>query len=140
PRHGEVTTALRDGGPASRSRSGRPDRPRIEWNNRMNPGRTVDERIRAWLEAEAPDQLPDVVLQVAFDRSRATRQRRSIAGWRDIFVNARLLAIAGGAAAIVILAAGALWVGVFSPANVGHPTAVPSQTPTPAPTHALLPT
>jgi Tol biopolymer transport system component len=106
----------------------------------MNPDRTVDQRIRAWLEAEAPNQLPDVVLQVAFDRSRATRQRRSIAGWRDILVNARLLAIAGGAAAIVILAAGALWVGVFSPANVGHPTAVPSQTPTPAPTHALLPT
>lgn len=43
----------------------------------MTRERTVDERISAWLLEEAPDQLPDRVLQATFERTRPSRQRRA---------------------------------------------------------------
>ena len=41
---------------------------------------TAEERISEWLQDEATGQLPDWVLTATFERTRADRQRRAIAG------------------------------------------------------------
>ena len=47
----------------------------------MTQDRSVDERISVWLLEEAPDQLPDRVLQATFARTSLSRQRRQLLGW-----------------------------------------------------------
>jgi Tol biopolymer transport system component len=72
----------------------------------MTRDRSVDERISAWLLDEAPDQLPDRVLRATFDRTRASRQHRTILGWRPTPMNripGRLVALAAAVAAIAIV-------------------------------------
>jgi len=115
----------------------------------MTPDRTRNERISAWLLEEAPDKLPDWVLEATFERLRTERRRRLFAGWRS-FPMTRLspAAIAVGAAAILVVAIGAVLlrgpdpsVGVLPSATpVTSPTATPAATPAAEPSSGASPT
>ena len=104
----------------------------------MIQDRSAEERISAWLLGEAPDQLPDRVLQATFERTRPTRRLRALPGWRSAPLRIGTAVIAGGAAAVLVLAIGAL---VFKPGPSvsGPPSAPPSPTP-PGPTLTASPT
>ena len=105
----------------------------------MTRDRSVDERISAWLLEEAPDQLPDRVLRATFDRTQASRQRRTIFGWRAFQMNRTLTGLAVGAAAIALLAVGVALLqqsnpsvgGGSSPTPTGTPTSTTSSSPSP---------
>jgi len=103
----------------------------------MTRDRSDDGRISQWLQQEAPDQLPDRVLRATFERTRASRQRRTNPWWRPLPMT-RLIptGIAVGAAAIVIAIAG---VAILPRSNQsggggGEPTASSSSIPTATPT------
>jgi Tol biopolymer transport system component len=107
----------------------------------MTRERTADERISGWLRDEAPDQLPDRVLRATFERTRQTRQRRTLLGWRTPQMRRITTAIAVGAAAMVLLVVG---VGILqrgdlgvgdgqSPAVSGQPTVEPTLDPSATP-------
>jgi hypothetical protein len=102
----------------------------------MNPDRSTETRISDWLRDEAPGELPDRVLRATFERTRATRPRRSVPGWRSLpLFRLSPIAIAVGAAAVAILAVG---VAVFPRSNqsigvVPAPSVSPSPSPSPAP-------
>ena len=70
----------------------------------MRTEKQLDQTISKWLEAEAPVQLPDRVLEATFERTRKTKQR---GGWRALLgklnLNQSVFALAG--AAVVVLAA-----------------------------------
>jgi Tol biopolymer transport system component len=104
----------------------------------MTRDRSVDERISAWLQDEAPDQLPDRVLQATFERTRPTRQRRTIFGWRPSPMS-RLTTglIAVGAAAIAIVVIGV----ALRPAqpSVGGPSPSPTLAPSGTAAESLPP-
>ena len=97
----------------------------------MTRERSVDERISQWLQEEAPDQLPDRVLEATFERTRVSRQRRVIFGWRPFPVIRTPAAVAVGAAAIAIVAVG---VAVSMPPHRGIGGPGLSATPIPTPT------
>jgi dipeptidyl aminopeptidase/acylaminoacyl peptidase len=107
----------------------------------MTEHRTVDERISMWLEEEAQGQLPDRVLEAAFDRTRVIRHRPGPSAWRPYTMSRQISAlIAVGAAAIIIVVGFNALRPPTAPAVVGAtplpsvaPTAVP---PTSAPTIA----
>jgi len=99
----------------------------------MTQDRSVDERISAWLLEEAPDQLPDRVLQATFERTRASRRRRVFLGWRFPMIRITPTAIAVGAAAILVIAVGVTLLPRPNQA-VGGPGPSPSASPTPTPT------
>jgi Tol biopolymer transport system component len=100
----------------------------------MTQDRSVDERISAWLLGEAPDQLPDRVLQATFERTRPSRQRRAFLGWRSPMIRITPTAIAVGAAAILVIAIGVALLPRSNQPVVGGPVPSPSRSPVPAPT------
>ena len=100
----------------------------------MTEDRSADERIREWLTEEAPDQLPDRVLRATFDRTRPSRQRRTLLSWRPILMNTKIGAVAVGAAAIVLVAVGVNRLPDSQPSTGGDPSRLPGAAATPAPT------
>ena len=102
----------------------------------MSLSRTADERISAWLDHEAPEQLPDVVLRTALDETRGIAQRR-VLRWGDLLLRPGHLATA--AAAVVAVLVGAMLLGTAKPPPFGAPTGAPSPTvgTTPSPTLVL---
>jgi Tol biopolymer transport system component len=111
----------------------------------MTRERTAEERISDWLLEEAPDQLPDRVLQATFEQTRPSRQRRTFLGRRANQMRSRTTtAIAVGAAAIVLLVIGVTQLpgpnasvgGDPSPSPTSGPTPSPRPTPSPSPTLA----
>jgi Tol biopolymer transport system component len=109
----------------------------------MTRSRSVDERISEWLLEEAPDQLPDRVLQATFERTRPGRRRRPFLGWRLIPMRSRTsAAIAVGAAAIVLLVVGVTQLPRSNPSVGGlspSPSVAPTSRPTPSPSPTLAP-
>ena len=97
----------------------------------MTQDRSVDERISGWLFEEAPDQLPDRVLQATFERTRPSRQRRAMPGWRPSMIRITPTAIAVGAAAILIVIIGVALLPRSNQPAVGGPG--PSRSPSPVP-------
>jgi Tol biopolymer transport system component len=110
----------------------------------MTRDRSVDQRISDWLHEEAPDQLPDRVLQATFERTSAGRQRRTLPGWRHLPMNRigpGLIAV--GAAAIVVLTVGVALL-PRSNSSVGGgssapPRGTPASSPSPSPSPTLSP-
>jgi hypothetical protein len=105
----------------------------------MATDRRLDERISRWLEAEAPDRLPDRVLQATFERTRKTRQQ---GGWHVLlgrFHMTRSVIALSGAAFVVVVAAVALTLNYANQPGVGG-LAAPSPSPTPSPIVSPQPT
>ena len=100
----------------------------------MNQDRSVDERISVWLHEEAPDQLPNRVLQATFERTRPTRQRRN-APWVEEFPIIRVspAAIAVGATAMAVLVIGVALLPRSDPSAGGAPSVLPSASPASSP-------
>lgn len=104
----------------------------------MPTNRQLDRKISGWLEAEAPRQLPDLVLRATFERTRKTRQQ---GGWHALlgrlhmnrFAMNKLLPIGLGAAAVVVaLVVGTRLLGPPAPGGVGGvPSVQPSVAPSP---------
>jgi Tol biopolymer transport system component len=95
----------------------------------------MDERISAWIAEEARDELPDRVFQAAFDRTRATHQRRRFPGWRFIrMFRLSPRVFAAGAAAIIIVVVGAYLYPRLNSLIGGAPSPSPTVTPAPGPT------
>jgi Tol biopolymer transport system component len=106
----------------------------------MTRDRSVDQRISDWLHEEAPDQLPDRVLQATFERTSASRQRRTLLGWRHLPMNRigpGLIAV--GAAAIVVLTVGVALLPRSNPSVGGGSSAPPSGTPASSPSPSSNP-
>jgi Tol biopolymer transport system component len=96
----------------------------------MNPDRSVEDRISAWLQSEAPDQLPDRVLRATFQRTSAGRERR-VLGWRRFGILSMTPATAAaGFVAIALVVAGAVLLQRANPPYGGNPTPAPTPTPT----------
>ena len=95
----------------------------------MTPDRTRNERISAWLLEEAPEKLPDWVFDAAFDRIRAEPRRRAIPGRRHYPMTRIPAVIAVGAAGVLILAVGAIFVSRSGPFVGGTPTSTPTGSP-----------
>jgi hypothetical protein len=88
--------------------------------------------ISAWLEAEAPDRAPTLLVEHTRERLRTTQQRRRWGpAWRfpDMKTQARLAIFA--AAVLVVAVAGINLLLVDQ--NVGGPTVAPSQPPVTSP-------
>ena len=97
----------------------------------MNRERTVDERIGEWLSAEAPDQLPDRVLDATFVRTRGSRQLAHRLGWRPSPMSRSTPAlVAAGAAAILLFAIGVAIIPRSNPSVGIGPGATATPTPT----------
>ena len=106
----------------------------------MNAGPDVERRISAWLDEEVPTRAPDRVLATAFERSRRTHQRRFGAVWRTWTLPSNTWRLAAAAVvAVIIFAAGAIFLGGLSGGGVGGPGATPTPTPYPFATDAVLP-
>jgi Tol biopolymer transport system component len=96
----------------------------------MTQLRSVDERISAWLLDEAPEQLPDRVLQAAFERTRVDHRRRRWLGRRDLrMLRVTPAMVAVGAAAIVIAVVGVALFPRSNPSTIGGPSASPVESP-----------
>ena len=91
----------------------------------MTTYRPVEDRISSWLVAEAPDQLPDRVLQATFERTRPIRQQRTLPRWTTLRLG-NAWRLAGAAALIAVVLAV-----VVLPRNetVGPPSSTPSPSP-----------
>ena len=106
----------------------------------MTRDRSVDERISAWLLEEAPGQLPDRVFQATFERTRTSRQRRPLLGWRPFPMTRVTPAwFAVGAAAVLVLAVGVALLPRSNQSVGGGPGGSPSTTPTASPTSRPTP-
>jgi dipeptidyl aminopeptidase/acylaminoacyl peptidase len=108
----------------------------------MTRDRPVDERIRDWLFEEAPGQLPDRVLEATFERTRLSRQRPTILGWRVPPIGAAP-AMVFGAAAVILVVIGVALMPRTNPyaggAATRSPTATPAITPAPSPRATVTP-
>jgi hypothetical protein len=101
----------------------------------MSTDRQLDEQISGWLEAEAPRQLPDLVLRATFQRTRKTRQQgrwRALLG--RIHMPRPVLALASAAVVVAVAAAALSLNNANQPGVGGQPSPPPSQTPTETPT------
>src|SRR4029079_152168 len=129
-RHREVATPLCDRRPAGSPRGGRARRLRDEWTISMTQDRSVEERISTWLVEEAAEQLPDRVLQAAFEQTRVERQRRVFPGRRDLrMLRVTPTLVAVGATAIVIAVVGVALFPRSNPSIGGGPSASPRESP-----------
>src|SRR4051794_18530181 len=92
----------------------------------MTPDRSIEDRIATWLFDEAPERLPERVLQRTFRRTELLRQRRS-RGRRDLRMPhaTRLVAI-GGAAIAIAFAAGSALLPRPAPSVSGGPSGSPA--------------
>ncbi len=105
----------------------------------MTMDRSAEERISQWLLEEAPSQLPDRVLQATFERTGASRQRRTL-GWRRFgTLQVRPATVAAGLGAIALLVAGALLLPRANSPFGGNPTLAPPATPSAIPSPTLEP-
>ncbi len=108
----------------------------------MTLERSVDEQISQWLHEEAPDQLPDRVLQAAFERTRASRQHRTLLGRTAGTMVRTPAAVAVGAAAIGIVSIGLVLIltpplgGIGGPDASSTPNAPPAASPLSFDSHA----
>jgi Tol biopolymer transport system component len=105
----------------------------------MSPDRSVEDRISAWLQSEAPDQLPDRVLRATFQRTGAGRERR-VLGWRRFGTLSMTpaTAVAGFVAIALVVAGAVLLPRAISPYG-GNPTPPPTPTLTANPSSTLEP-
>jgi len=94
----------------------------------MTEDRSIERRLSAWLEDEAPAELPDRVFEAAFARSRITRRRSAVLWWRPLMTRNQTATLAVGAAAIVVLVAGALLLPGRGPSTGGVPSPQPTPT------------
>ena len=95
----------------------------------MTRDRRPEDRIAAWLDAEAPTQAPDRLMASAFETTRTTRQDRPVSRWRILPMTSKTIGLA--AAAIVAVAIVAIGTGMLAmPGGVGAPA--PSAEPSPA--------
>ncbi len=97
----------------------------------MNAGPDVERRISAWLAKEVPTRAPDRILPAAFERTRHTHQRRFGAAWRMITMNRTWQLATAAVVGILLIGAGAVWIGGSN--GIGTPVATPSPTPPPLP-------
>lgn len=67
----------------------------------MNTNATPEDRITAWLVADAPPQAPDRLLEDTFEHTRRIRRRGSPPDWR-IFSMMRSIAVLAAAAVVVV--------------------------------------
>jgi ABC-type amino acid transport substrate-binding protein len=70
----------------------------------MTDPRPIEERIARWLEAEAPDDVPNHVLEAAFARSRVAPQESPVTAWLPRFAPRNRLAVLLAAAVLLVLA------------------------------------
>ena len=108
----------------------------------MNTNATPEDRISAWLVADAPPQAPDRLLEDTFEQTRRIRRRGSLLDWR-IFSMMRSIAVLT-TAAVVVVALVAISGGLLdpSPGVGGGPPAstVPSALPVgPSPSASAAP-
>jgi hypothetical protein len=96
----------------------------------MNAGPDVERSIAQWLAEESPGRAPDRILTNAASTIVRTKQRRFLAAWREP-MNISLRGIAVAAAVVVVLMAGAAWLG-RSTATTGAPGATSAPAPSPA--------
>jgi hypothetical protein len=97
----------------------------------MNKNATPEDRITAWLVADAPPQAPDRLLEDTFEQTRRIRRRGSLPDWR-IFSMMRSIAVL--ATAVVVVVALAMVGGSLldrSP-SVGAPPASTAPSPLPS--------
>ena len=96
----------------------------------MTRDRRPEDRIAAWLDAEAPPQAPDRLMASAFETTRTTRQDRPPSRWRIHPMTSKMFGLA--AAAVVVVAVAAVGAGMLTTSGgVGAPD--PSTGPSPAP-------
>ena len=110
----------------------------------MTRDRSVDERISAWLRAEAPEQLPDRVLQATFERTRPSRQHPSLPGWKRFpIIRTTPTRIGVVAAGLLVLVVGVALLPQSNPSVGGGPEpfakrdAIGFATPRPTPEPSL---
>lgn len=104
----------------------------------MNARPDLDRRITAWLEELAPERASDRLIESSRERLDTTTQRRVFGALARRSPNMNSLAARMAAAAAVVLAVGiAAWTLLPGSSGPGGP-AMPSPTPTPLPSGALL--
>jgi len=92
----------------------------------MKHTRSIEERISLWMEEEGTAQFPDRVLGATFDQTRQLHQAGS-SRWRTIPMFRSFGSLAAvGAAAVVIVVAGAVGLNFFVNHQPGIGTASPS--------------
>jgi hypothetical protein len=97
----------------------------------------IEQTISSWLEAEAPQQLPDRVLEATFERTGRSRQQ---GGWRAVLgrmrVSSFLPALASAAVVVVVAALG---VSLVVNSGIGRrPSPSPQGSPTPLPPSTVV--
>lgn len=104
----------------------------------MTTSHSAEERISRWLEEEAIGPLPDRVLDAALETTRGMRQVRAPV-WRTFTMPRTIQALIAVGAAVIILAAGVIYLRPGSGSNVGGAPAA-SATPVVAGTITLTDT
>ena len=102
----------------------------------MKAGTDVERSIAQWLAEESPGRAPDRILTNAATTIDRTKQRRFAVAWREP-VTLSMRGLVAFAAVIVIVVAGAAWLG-RSTAAVGGPVPTTSPAPASAPPTALF--
>ena len=97
----------------------------------MNQQRPIDERLSRWFREEASAEIPDRVLQAAFERTRVARQQRTVLGWRVGEMFPRAVAASAIAAAIAVAAVGVAGLGRPSDSVGGPASPAPTVAPSP---------
>jgi hypothetical protein len=94
----------------------------------MTTSHSTEERISQWLEEAAVGQLPDRVLDATFETTRGLDQARASA-WRPFPMSRPIPAMVAVGAAVIIVAAGVIYLRPGSGSNVGgapSASAIPS--------------
>ena len=95
----------------------------------MTGNERFDDSIGNWLQAAAPDRLPQRVLEATFERTRRTRQGRA---WRAVLGTRRVTQMAPALAGAAVVVAAVVAVSVI-------PSLSPAATPSPSPSATLAP-
>ena len=96
----------------------------------MSTDKKLDNSISRWLEAEAPQQLPDRVLAATFERTRRSRQQVGIRGLLRSTNMPRFLPALAATAVVAVVALVALSTFGSQPNSGGAvPTSTPNTTP-----------
>jgi hypothetical protein len=88
----------------------------------------LDEKISTWLEAEAPGQLPNRVLNATFERTRESAQQ---GGWRRFRWSLPVSRFGSAVAATAVVVIGVMAAGIYfnQPGSGGRPGSVASASP-----------
>ena len=95
----------------------------------MNAGPDVERRISDYLAEQTPTRAPDRILPATFERTRHARQRRFGAAWRSISMNRTWQLATAAVVGILLIGAGAAWIGGSQGGVGGGPPASPTPTP-----------